>query len=172
MPVISALEDLIFLWQNRLVVVVEAKFRSPNRSDPKNRSDDLRKSRPYVEHASHYLNREGAEEAVRNGWYELLRNWSLGTALKDALGCGEFVLVNLLRKRHEREHRENPRQEFAERACVLSPNCRFEVAYWEDLIAAAPSICDHADSGLLVGWARNKSELLGKHAFDFEGSQP
>lgn len=39
--------------------------------------------------------------------------------------------------------------------------------YWEDLIAAAPSICDHPDSGLLVRWARNKSELLGKPAFDF-----
>jgi hypothetical protein len=50
---------------------------------------------------------------------------------------------------------------------VLSPNSRFVVAYWEDLIAAAPSICDHPGSGLLVSWARNKSELLGKPAFDF-----
>jgi hypothetical protein len=41
------------------------------------------------------------------------------------------------------------------------------VAYWEDLIAAAPSICDHPDSGLLVSWARNKSELLGTPAFNF-----
>jgi len=79
----------------------------------------------------------------------------------------EFVLVNLLRKRHEKEHREDPRRDFAERACVLSPNSRFVVAYWEDLIVAAPSICDHPDSGLLVRWARNKSELLGKPAFDF-----
>jgi len=50
---------------------------------------------------------------------------------------------------------------------VLSPNSRFVVAYWEDLIAAAPSIYDHPDSGLLVSWSRNKSELLGKSAFDF-----
>jgi hypothetical protein len=50
---------------------------------------------------------------------------------------------------------------------VLSSNSRFVVAYWEDLIAAAPSTCDHAHSGLLVSWAGNKSELLGKPAFDF-----
>ena len=159
--------DLILLWEHRLLVVIEAKFRSPNRSDANKRADELRKSRPYIAHASRYLNREGAEEAVRDGWYELLRNWVLGTALKDALGCEAFVLVNLLRKRHEKEHGENPRRDFAERACVLTPDRRFVVAYWEDLIAAAPSICDHPDSGLLVKWAKNKSELLGKPAFDF-----
>ena len=148
-------------------MVIEAKFRSPNRSDPTKRKDEQRKSRPYIEHASRYLNREGAEEAVRDGWYELLRNWVLGTALKDALGCDAFVLVNLLRKRHENEHHEDPRRDFAERACALSPNSRFVVAYWEDLIAAAPSICDHPDSSVLVRWARNKPELLGTPAFDF-----
>jgi len=159
--------DLILLWEHKLLVVVEAKFRSPNRSDQKKRGDELRKSRPYIEHASRYFNREGAEEAVRDGWYELLRNWVLGAALKDALGCEAFVLVNLLRKRHEKEHGENPRRDFAERACVLTPHSRFVVAYWEDLVTAAPSICDHPDSGLLVKWAKNKSELLGKPAFDF-----
>jgi hypothetical protein len=112
--------------------VVEARFRSPNRSDPANREDELRKSRPYIEHASRHLNRAGAEEAVRDGWYELLRNWVLGTALREALGCENLVLVNLVRKRHENEHREDPRRDFADRACVLSPNCRFMVAYWED----------------------------------------
>lgn len=163
--------DLIFLWENKLLVVVEAKFRSLNRSNKEKREDELRKSRPYIKHASRYLNREGAEEAVRDGWYELLRNWALGTALKEALGCPAFVLVNLLRKRHEKEHGENPRREFADRACLHSPNSRFVVAYWEDLVAAAPSICDHPDSGLLVNWARNKSELLGKPAFEIEASQ-
>jgi hypothetical protein len=147
--------------------VVEAKFRSSNCSDPAKRKDELRKSRPYIEHASPDLNQKGAEQAVRDGWYELLRNWVLGTALREALGCEEFVLVNLLRKRHEKEHGENPRQDFAEQACVLSPRSQFVVAYWEDLIAAAPSICDHPDSRLLVSWARNKSELLGKSAFNF-----
>jgi hypothetical protein len=161
--------DLMLLWKHKLLVVIEAKFRSPNRSgsDAKKRADELRKSRPYIEHASRHVNREGAEEAVCDGWYELLRNWVLGAALKEALGCEAFVLVNLLRKRHEKEHGENPRQDFAERACVLTTDSRFVVAYWEDLIAAAPSICDHSDSGLLVNWARNKSELLGKPAFEF-----
>jgi hypothetical protein len=159
--------DLIFLWENKLVVVVEAKFRSPNRSGPKNRDSESRKAEPYTKHASRYLSREGAEGAVRDGWYELLRNWALGMELKDTLGCEEFVLVNLLRKRHENQHREDPRRDFAERACVLSPSRRFVVAYWEDLIAAAPSISRHPDSDVLVGWARNKSELLGKPAFDF-----
>jgi len=76
-------------------------------------------------------------------------------------------LVNLLRKRHEHKHDENPRRDFAERACVLSPNAQFAVAYWEDLVAAAPSISSHSDSEVLVRWGRNKSELLGKPAFDF-----
>ena len=111
--------------ENKLLVVVEAKFRSLNRSNKGKREDELRKSRPYIKHASRYLNREGAEEAVRDGWYELLRNWALGTALKEALGCPAFVLVNLLRKRHEKEHGENPRREFADRACLHSPNSRF-----------------------------------------------
>ena len=66
----------------------------------------------------------------------------------------------------ENDHHEGPKRDFAERACILSSKCRFVVAYWEDLIAAAPSICQQPDSGLLVSWARNKSELLGKPAFD------
>lgn len=161
--------DLIFLWERKLLVVVEAKFRSPNRSnpDPSKRKDELRKSRPYINRASRCLNPKGAKRAVCDGWYELLRNWVLGMGLKEMLGCEEFVLVNLLRKRHEAEHREDPTRDFAERACALTPNRRFVVAHWEDLIAAAPSICDHPDSGLLVSWARNKSELLGKSAFNF-----
>jgi hypothetical protein len=159
--------DLIFLWERKLLVVVEAKFRSPNRSDPAKRDDELRKSRPYIEYASRHLNRASAEEAVRDGWYELLRNWVLGTTLCEALRCENFVLVNLVRKRHENEHREDPRRDFADRACVLSSNCRFMVAYWEDLIAAAPSISRHPDSEVLVSWRKNKSELLGKPAFDF-----
>jgi hypothetical protein len=159
--------DLIFLWERKLLVVVEAKFRSPNRSDRTKREGELRKSRPYITHATRCLNKKGAKRAVCDGWYELLRNWVLGMELRDMLGCETFVLVNLLRKRHENEHREDPRRDFAECACVLSPNSRFVVAYWEDLIAAAPSICDHPDSGLLVSWARNKSELLGRPAFDF-----
>ena len=168
-PAARSESDLIFLWEHKLLVVVEAKFRSPNRSapDPEKREEELRKSRPYIANASRNLNQKRAEQVVRDGWYELLRNWVIGTALKDTLGCEEFVLVNLLRKRHEKEHRENPKQDFAERACVLSPHRQFVVAYWEDLIAAAPSICDDPDSGLLVSWARNKSELLGKPAFDF-----
>lgn len=107
------------------------------------------------------------DDLWRNLLHELLRNWVLGTTLREALRCENFVLVNLVRKRHENEHREDPRRDFAERACVLSPNSRFVAAYWEDLIAAASSISRDPDSDVLVGWARNKSELLGKPAFDF-----
>jgi hypothetical protein len=117
-------------------------------------------------HASRYLSREGAEGAVRDGWYELLRNWALDTTLREALACETFVLVNLVRKRHETIHGENSRREFAERACLLSSGSQFAIAHWEDLIAAAPSISRHPDSDVLVTWARNKSELLGKPAFD------
>ncbi len=147
--------------------MVEAKFRSPHRSDPKNRDSESRKAEPYIKHASRYLIPGGAEEAVRDGWYELLRNWALGTTLREALRCENLVLVNLVRKRHESHHGENPQREFAERACVLSSDSQFAVAHWEDLIAAALSISRHPDSDVLVRWARNKSELLGKPAFDF-----
>lgn len=77
--------DLIFLWERKLFVVVEAKFRSPNRSapDPNKRKDELRKSRPYITHASRSLNQKGAKRAVCDGWYELLRNWVLSMELKD-----------------------------------------------------------------------------------------
>jgi hypothetical protein len=52
---------------------------------------------------------------------------------------------------------------------MLSPNALFVVPYWEDLIVNAASISKHAESDLLISWARNKSELLGKPAFDFLG---
>ncbi len=71
------------------------------------------------------------------------------------------------RKRHESDHGENSRREFSERACLLSSDSQFAIAHGEDLIAAAPSISRHPDSDVLVRWARNKSELLGKPAFDF-----
>jgi hypothetical protein len=52
--------DLIFLWERKLLVVVEVKFRSSDRSDPARRGDELRKSQPYIEHASRHINRAGA----------------------------------------------------------------------------------------------------------------
>ncbi|MGO9574331.1 MAG: hypothetical protein ACLPTQ_08390 [Terriglobales bacterium] len=161
--------DLIFLWPQRMLVIVEAKFRSANCSDPKKRKDELRKSKRYIEQeqVAEYFNRDGAHEAVRDGYYELLRNWALGTHLAGTLGCEIFVLVNLLRKRHETIHGENPRAQFADRACVLSPARNFVVAYWEDLIASALTLSGHADSELLIKWSKNKSELLGQPAFDF-----
>jgi hypothetical protein len=102
--------DLMLLWKRNLLVVIEAKFRSPNRSDsdPKRRKVELRKSRPYITHASRCLNQKSAKRAVCDGWYELLRNWALGMELKDTLSCETFVLVNLLRKRHENEHLKTP----------------------------------------------------------------
>lgn len=88
-------------------------------------------------------------------------------ACRRCSGAENLVLVNLVRKRHESDHGENPQREFAERARLLYSNSQFAIAHWEDLIAAAPSISRHPDSDVLVRWARNKSELLGKPAFDF-----
>lgn len=113
------------------------------------------------------MGHEQSEEVVRDGCYELLRNWVLDTNLREALRCENSVLVNLTRKRHESDHGENPQREFAEHACVLSSDSQFVIAHWGDLISAAPSISRHPDSDVLVRWARNKSELLGKPAFDF-----
>jgi len=181
--------DLIFLWPKKMLVVVEAKFRSANCSDPKMREDELRKAKRYIEQeqGAKYLNPEGAREAVREGWYELLRNWALGTRLADALSCELFVLVNLVRKRHKTVHAEDPIAQFAHRACVLSPSRNFKVAYWEDLVNSATLVLKKsesellnakeksrlelldlsADSELLIKWAKNKSELLGLPAFNF-----
>ena len=53
--------DLIFVWEHKLIVVVEAKFRSPNRSDPTKWEVESDKAKPYIDHASRYLNSEGAE---------------------------------------------------------------------------------------------------------------
>jgi len=163
-PVLSEL-DVIFMWPQEMLVIVEAKFRSSNRSDPSVRSEELRKSERYIQGASQYLNRDKAYDSVRDGYYQLLRNWAIGTRLKEDLGCKTFVLANLLRKRHEHIHHEDPLKQFAQPACKLSSECNFVVGYWEDLIGAAGTC--HSDSTLLISWARNKSELLGKPAFDF-----
>ena len=59
------------------------------------------------------------------------------------------MLVNLVSKRHESDHGENPQREFAERACVLSSHSQFAIASTPGtLIAAAPSISRHPDSDL------------------------
>jgi hypothetical protein len=42
-----------------------------------------------------------------------------------------LLLVNLVRKRHESDHGENPQREFAERACVLSSDSQSAIAHWE-----------------------------------------
>jgi hypothetical protein len=161
--------DLIFLWPKKMLVVVEAKFRSANCSELKKREEELRKAKRYIEQeqVAKYLNRDGAFDSVRDGWYELLRNWTLGTRLADALGREKFVLVNLVRKRHEAVYGEDSRVQFAARTCVVSPARSFVVAYWEDLIASATTESDDTDSVLLIEWGKNKSELLGQPAFDF-----
>ncbi len=69
---------LIFLWEHKLLVVVEAKFRSPNRSDKRSEKTNCASPDPISSTPRATSSREGAEEAVRDGWYELLRNWVAG----------------------------------------------------------------------------------------------
>jgi hypothetical protein len=79
--------DVIVVWSD-LVVFVEAKFQSRNERRPNSRS------------FSRYLDRRDLfavppEEVAADGYYELTRNWRIGTALAESLQIPGFLLVNL-----------------------------------------------------------------------------
>ncbi len=79
--------DVIVVWSD-LVVLVEAKFQSGN---------ELRRN---YRGFARYLDRPdlfavSPEEVAADGYYELTRNWRIGTALAESLRIPSFLLLNL-----------------------------------------------------------------------------
>ncbi|MGZ4462954.1 MAG: hypothetical protein ACXVZP_08950 [Gaiellaceae bacterium] len=119
--------DAVVAWRD-LLVIVEAKFRSPN------------DHRPSYRGFARYLDRSdlfaAAPEAVAAaGYYELTRNWRIGTALAQALGIAGFLLVNL----GPPEKIETDAQAFES---LLDRSAGRDFAYmsWSDLLEAAAPI--------------------------------
>jgi len=79
--------DVIVVWQD-LVVFVEAKFQSSNERRPNYRGFSRYLDRPDLFAVS-------PEEVAADGYYELTRNWRIGTALAESLQIPGFLLVNL-----------------------------------------------------------------------------
>ena len=77
---------MIVLWSD-LIVVVEAKFRSPNDCRPGQRGFERYLDRPEL---------FGPTETIAGaGYYELTRDWRIGAGLAESLGSPAFLLVNL-----------------------------------------------------------------------------
>ncbi len=79
--------DVIVAWAD-LLVLVEAKFQSGN------------ERRPNYHGFERYLDRldlfaVSPAEVAADGYYELTRNWRIGTALAESLGIPAFLLLNL-----------------------------------------------------------------------------
>ena len=79
--------DVIVVWSD-LVVLVEAKFQSGNERRPNFRGFERYLDRPDLFAVS-------PEEVAADGYYELTRNWRIGTALAESLGIPGFLLLNL-----------------------------------------------------------------------------
>ncbi|MGD0273943.1 MAG: hypothetical protein ABSB96_09480 [Gaiellaceae bacterium] len=79
--------DVIVVWRD-LVVLVEAKFRSGNDCQPDHRNFDR-----YLDRRDLYA--VSPEEVATAGYYELTRNWRIGTALAESLQTPGFLLINL-----------------------------------------------------------------------------
>ena len=79
--------DAIVVWPD-LVVLVEAKFRSANELRPNYRGFPRYLDRPDLFAVS-------PDEVATAGYYELTRNWRIGTALAESLGIPAFLLLNL-----------------------------------------------------------------------------
>ena len=79
--------DVIVVWHD-LVVIVEAKFRSANELRPDYRGFPRYLDRPDLFAVS-------PEQVAAAGYYELTRNWRIGTALAESLQTPGFLLINL-----------------------------------------------------------------------------
>ena len=79
--------DVIVVWHD-LVVLVEAKFRSANELRPNYRGFSRYLDRPDLFAVS-------PDEVAAAGYYELTRNWRIGTELAERLRVPGFLLLNL-----------------------------------------------------------------------------
>ena len=79
--------DVIVVWHD-FVVLVEAKFRSVNECQPNHRN-----FRRYLDRPDLFA--VPPEEVAAAGYYELTRNWRIGTELAKRLRVPGFMLINL-----------------------------------------------------------------------------
>jgi hypothetical protein len=116
--------DVIVAWPD-LVVIVEARFLDKN------------PTRPNYRNFPRYLDRRDLfavppEEVAAAGYYELTRNWRIGTALAENLGAPDFLLVNL----GPPEKIEGDAEVFAS-LLARSPSRDFTTCSWSDILEAA-----------------------------------
>ena len=78
---------MIVAWQDQLVLVA-SKFQSGNEVRRKFRGFERYLDRPDLFAVS-------PDEVAADGYYELTRNWRIGTALAESLGIPAFLLLNL-----------------------------------------------------------------------------
>ncbi len=79
--------DVILAWPSMLVFV-EVKYRSPN-----DRQRNSRKFDRYLKR--HDLFARPPEEVAGSGYYELVRNWTIGNELAERSNRSSFALLNL-----------------------------------------------------------------------------
>ncbi len=125
--------DVILVWPN-LVIFIEVKYTSPNEKKP-GYENFVR----YLDHTDLFA--VPTEEVKQSGYYELTRNWRIGT---EFAGSKEFVLVSLGPSplKHDAE---DFRQQLAE-----TGDRRFAFLQWQDLIDAMYAILD-----VLPPWLAN-----------------
>jgi hypothetical protein len=118
------------------IVIIEAKFGSPNPKEPDKPFER------YVAGAPDWFTSAG--EARAAGYYELVRNWAIGGALASRSGRA-FALVNLVRDGQELH---------IERAltAALTPKGRFTRLTWEQVVQTVePSLSLHLRDETLNG---------------------
>lgn len=124
--------DALLVWAG-LAVMVEAKFRSANERRPHHRGFGRYLDRPD-------LFAVAPDAVAAAGYYELTRQWRIGSALATQLELPRFLLVNL----GPPEKIEADAQAFAR---LLAPSPAREFAYlgWSDLLEAASPLVPWLD---------------------------
>ncbi len=119
--------DVVLVWPD-LVVLVEARFRTPNERKPQRRGFGRYLDRPD-------LFAVAPEAVAAAGYFELTREWRIGCALAAYLELPRFLLVNL----GPPEKIEADAQAF-EKLIARTPEREFAYLSWSDLLEAAAPI--------------------------------
>jgi hypothetical protein len=119
--------DVVVVWPE-LIVFVEAKYQSANERRPNHPNFPRYLDRPEL----FSVPPETVEAA---GYYELTRNWRIGTALAEALQIPDFLLVNL----GPPDQIEAEAEAFAS-LLALSASREFVSWSWSDILEAAAPV--------------------------------
>jgi hypothetical protein len=86
--------DIIILFNKKILIFIEVKYLSANTKIPKNKiykiDQYLRQSKEY------YIDRKTVKDC---GYYELIRNWSIGCKIREKMKYPKFYLLNICPKR-------------------------------------------------------------------------